>query len=43
MNGNSELEHDTLKPVNINNEAKGSEDNEKITSETKSEIFQKKN
>ena len=36
----SELEHDTLKPVNISNEAEGSEDNEIITSETKSETFQ---
>ena len=36
----SELEHDTLKPVNISNEAEGSEDNEIITPETKSETFQ---
>ena len=32
--------HDTLKPVNISNEAEGSEDNEIITPETKSETFQ---
>ena len=36
----SELEHDTLKPVNISNNAEGSEDNKMITSETKSDTFQ---